>query len=96
MPFSVYTSQDNHLIHLPLPGAIPDSINVFVQNHELVIEAKIEKPDGDIILGELPLDNIEKRIKLNKATNEISAKYSDGLLAITIAKKERQIKINIA
>jgi HSP20 family protein len=97
MPFSLYTNEENNLIHLPLPGVEPKSIEVFVERNQLVIQAKRTLPEGTLLIGEIPSKNIEKRLSLNSSTdiNNIQASYSDGLLSITIAKRTKRIDVHI-
>ena len=98
MSYSLYTNEENHLIQLPLAGVDPKAIEVFVENNELVIQAKRTLPEGNLLIGELPAQNIEKRFSLDASTdtNNIQASYQNGLLSVTVAKRSKRIDVQIA
>jgi len=98
MPFSLYTSDDSFLAEIPLPGVDPDKIEVFVERNQLVVKAIRNKPEGDILLRELPSEQIERRLNLNSnvETQNIEAKYEQGLLSLIIAKRSKRIDVRIA
>lgn len=98
MSYSLYTNEQNHLIQLPLAGVDPQAIEVFVENNELVIQAKRPLPEGNLLVGELPSHNIEKRFSLDASTDpsNIQASYQNGLLSLTVAKRSKRIDVQIA
>ena len=98
MPFSLYTNEENHIVHIALAGVNPKDIDVFVERNELVIQAKRDLPEGKLIVQELPKKSIERRVSLdtNVDTNSIKAEYKDGLLCLTIAKRSQRIDVQIA
>ena len=98
MPFSLYASDDTFLAEIPLPGVDPDKIEVFVEQNQLVVKAIRNKPEGDILLRELPTEKIERRLNLNSnvETQNIEAKYEQGLLSLIIAKRSKRIDVRIA
>ena len=98
MPFSLYTSDDRFLAEIPLPGVDPEKIEVFVEQNQLVVKAIRNKPEGDILLRELPSEQIERRLNLNSnvETQNIEAKYEQGLLSLIIAKRSKRIDVRIA
>ena len=98
MPYSLYTNENNHLVQLPLAGVDPQAIEVFVEQNELVIKAKRTVPEGNLLIGELPAQTIEKRFSLDASADpsNIEAAYQDGLLSLTIAKRSKRIDVKIA
>ena len=98
MSFSLYTSDDSFLAQIPLPGIDPEKLEVFVERNQVVIKANREKPEGSLLLGELPSEKIERRLNLNSnvETQNIEAKYEQGLLSLIIAKKSKRIDVRIA
>jgi HSP20 family molecular chaperone IbpA len=97
MPFSLYTNEENHLVHLSLPGVDPQSIDVFIERSQLVIQAKRQTPEGDLLVGEIPANKIERRFSLNSRldTNSIKASYNKGRLSIAIAKRAKRIDVEV-
>jgi len=98
MSFRIYSSEENHLLHIPLAGVQPENIEVFVERNELVIQAKRSIPEGKLLVGEFSSPTIERRFQLDAGidTNQINASYSQGLLSLTLAKKAKRIEVKVA
>ena len=83
----------------PLAGIQPENIEVFIERNELVIRAKRIIPEGNLLVGEFPSPSIERRLQLDTDTVEahnIEARYQQGLLTLTLAKRAKRIEIKIA
>ena len=98
MSFSIYASDDNFLVQLPLPGVNPETIEAFVERNQLVVKANRPTPEGTLLVGELPSETIERRLKLHSSveTKNIEATYNQGLLSLTLAKRSQRIDVRIA
>ena len=98
MSFRIYSSDENHLLQIPLAGVEPNNIEVFIERNELVIQAKRTLPEGKLLVGEFPSPQIERRFQLDPAidTNTIDAAYQQGLLTVILAKKAQRIQVKIA
>ena len=98
MSFSIYSSEQNFLAQVALPGINPEKIEVFIERDELVVKAFRDTPEGDLLVGELPVARIERRLSLNSSidTSNIDAQYEDGLLSLTLAKRSKRIDVRIA
>ena len=99
MSFRIYHSDDNYLVQLPLPGIQPDNLEVFIERDDLVIRAKRLLPEGNLLVGEFPTPNIERRLRLDTNSvdaHSIEARYEQGLLTLTLAKRAKRIEIKVA
>ena len=98
MSFRIYSSEENHLLQLPLPGVQPENIEVFIERNELVIQAERSIPEGKLLVGEFSSPKIERRFQLDSGidTNQINASYNQGLLSLSFAKKAKRIDVKVA
>jgi HSP20 family protein len=87
---------------LAAPGLKKEDFDLHVENDILTISTnKIKTKDccKDTIIhrNEFNYDNFKRSFKLNKKydQNNIKAEYKDGILKITILKKENKNKLNI-
>ena len=98
-------SENEYTIIADLPGFDKSNINLSIDEGYLTIKASEEKVDdsnGRYMLKERNMRNYSRTFSLpdNALDSKVSAKYSNGLLNITIPKskevnkKVKQIKIN--
>jgi HSP20 family protein len=94
-------NKDHYHLLLEMPGVNKDSLTVLLQNGKLVIEGKMRIPEnGTLIRSEVFKRNYRRVFTLGNSADaqKIDAKWQDGFLFLTIAKKEeskpREIKIN--
>ena len=102
----VYETKDAYVIEAEVAGYDEKNINLHVEKHVLPIgsdEVKRELPEGtSLIAGEITLPSFERSFSLPESADEerISADYKNGILLITIPKKEKalprriEVKIN--
>ena len=102
----VYETKDAYVIEAEVAGYDEKNINLHVEKHVLSIssdEVKRELPEGtSLIAGEITLPSFERSFSLPESADEerISADYKNGILLITIPKKEKalprriEVKIN--
>jgi len=101
----VYDSKDNILIKAEIPGMNKDDIEVCVQGDTLIIKGEKkrehEEKKKDYVRSELYYGSFHRAIPLSAAvdTTKINAKYKNGVLELTLPKKEevkpKQIKIDV-
>lgn len=101
----VVENNDNYLVKADIPGVKKDDLKVDVKNGTLVIkgekkqEEKVEK--DNYIRVERSYGNFIRSFTLptNVDSSKINAKFTDGVLEITIPKKEeakpKEVKINV-
>lgn len=101
----VYDSKDNLLIKADLPGLTKDEIEVSIQENHLVLKGE-KKKDTEIkeehyFKTERFYGSFFRTIPLPAAIDagKVDAKYQDGVLTLTLPKKEeakpKQISINV-
>jgi HSP20 family protein len=101
----VYDSNDNILIKAELPGLKKDEINISVKNNSLVIQGE-KKRDSEVkeenfYKTERFYGSFCRTIQLpsDVDVDKIDAKYKDGVLSLTLPKKEeskpKQITIDV-
>ena len=101
-PMDAYRRGDEFFVHLDLPGAQPDTVDVTVENQVLTVtaERRFEQREGDeFIVSERPQGRFSRQLRLGSAidTEKIAASYDDGVLTLTLPVSERarprQIKV---
>ena len=102
----VYETKEAYVIEAEVAGYDEKNINLHVEKHVLSIssdEVKRELSEGtSLIAGEITLPAFERCFSLPESADEerISADYKNGILLITIPKKEKalprriEVKIN--
>lgn len=94
-------NKDHYFLTLEMPGVNKGSLSVQLQNGKLLIEGKMRiTENGSLIRSEIFKRNYRRIFTLGNTVDiqKIDAQWQDGLLFLTIAKKEetkpREIKIN--
>ncbi len=86
-----------------LPGASPDSVAVDYSDGELTIEAKVEarqEPGTQYLVRQYGVGDYRRTFRVGEAvdTAQISAKFTDGVLAVHLPKvqsaKPRRITVH--
>jgi HSP20 family protein len=93
-PMDAYRRGDNVVLFFDLPGVDPQSIDVTVDQHVLTVRAerRREAVEGEeVIAAERPQGTFVRRVFLGDTldTDRIDAKYSNGVLELTIPVSER-------
>lgn len=101
----IYDSKDAILVKAEIPGMKKEDIDVSIQADTLIIKGEKkheeEKKDKNFICNERYYGAFYRAIPLGTEVNveKVSAKYKDGVLELTIPKKEeakpKQIKIDV-
>ncbi|MCH6546909.1 MAG: Hsp20/alpha crystallin family protein [Gemmatimonadetes bacterium] len=101
----VRESDDDFVVTAELPGLAKDAVDITIENGVLSLsgEKKEEREEGKADSGRYVLERrygrFQRSFSLPRgvATDNISAKFSDGILTVTLPKaataKPRQIKI---
>ena len=101
----IYETQDNYVINAELPGLTKDQINIDVNDNTLTIkgekkfEEKVEK--DNYVRVERSYGTFSRSFVLsdNVNTEGITANYKEGVLELTLPKKEeakpKEIKVQI-
>lgn len=101
----IYDSKDSLLVKADLPGLTKDEIEISVRDNNLIIKGEKKKDT------EIKEDNYYKterfygsffrtlQLPMDVDANKVDAKYQDGVLSLTLPKKEeslpKQIKIDV-
>ncbi|MDY6915966.1 MAG: Hsp20/alpha crystallin family protein [Candidatus Cloacimonadota bacterium] len=94
MAIDVIEDDNNYVVKADLPGIKKDNINISVDDNELVIEAKHdekkEEKKASYYRCERYSGNYRRSILLseNVDRNNIDAKFKDGVLEVTLPKRE--------
>ncbi len=95
-PYAVDVREDaDHLtVEADLPGFKKDEVEITLEDHTLTIVAErraaAEKPAGEWLLNERRAARFERRFKLPQTVGDqsVNAKLEDGVLTVTLAKRE--------
>jgi len=81
---------NNYILRLSVPGVKKENLKVKTDGENLIV--KYEKPEKILSFG-FDINSFEKKWVLpnNVENKKISSKYQDGVLIITIPKKEESI-----
>ena len=95
---SIFKNDNAYLIQLDLPGVSEENLEISIENDQLHLEAKRQlSTDGKRILGELPKLHLRRSFSLGNSIDRdaITAKLNNGVLSITLPKKQNAKKILI-
>lgn len=94
-------NKDHYHLLLEMPGVNKDTLRVQLKNGQLLVEGKMTLDEnGTLIRSEIFKRNYRRVFTLGNTVDaqRIDAKWQDGLLLLTLTKKEeakpREIKIN--
>jgi len=99
-PADLYETQDSYMIFLDMPGVSKDDLNVKVIDNRLIVQGKfeIEKPkDSEVLFNEIEKGEYRREFILSGDVdrNKIEAKLVNGVLTLTLAKREESKEIEI-
>lgn len=100
---NINETEDSYIIDMIVPGIASDDIDLRVENNILYIsyqatsETEIKDDTRNYLSKEFEISSFTRSIRLGNIadTDNISAKLSDGMLKISIPKKDPPKKINI-
>lgn len=91
--YDVCQDKDTITLRMEVPGAEKDSINIQVEDNELIIEAqrKDNLPDGTYLIKERRDGDYKRVFTLDNTvdTDKIDAKLENGVLTLTLRIKEQ-------
>lgn len=94
---------DALVIHAEMPGVRKDQIDISIDNNVLTIAAEVSQYDADeqddkVIHSERYYGSVQRSISLpaEVTTDEVSAKYQDGILVLSLPKSSRNDKKKIS
>ncbi|MBU1044029.1 MAG: Hsp20/alpha crystallin family protein [Candidatus Omnitrophica bacterium] len=101
----IHESKDNLLVKADLPGLTKDEIEISVQDNNLIIKGEKKKEnevqEENYYKTERFYGSFYRTIQLPSEVdeNKVNAQYKDGVLSLTLPKKEnakpKQIRVNI-
>lgn len=101
MPMTAYRDDGSFVVHLDLPGASTDSIDVTVEQNVLTVQAERKPPVGEVerVVDERSYGVFSRQLFLGEAldADRLSANYDAGVLTlrIPIAEQARPRKVEI-
>ncbi|MFP3896928.1 MAG: Hsp20/alpha crystallin family protein [Anaerolineales bacterium] len=92
VPMDVYTTDEEIVITLAVPGVDPDSVDITVEGNTLNIKGQTEGPleNVDYVLQERPYGTFNRSLQLNVPVdaNKAEASFDQGILTLQIPKQE--------
>jgi HSP20 family protein len=93
-PMDVYREGDRFVVNVDLPGVDPGSIDVTVEKNVLTIRAERSwKPteNQEVVVNERRQGTFTRRLFLGEGldTDRIEARYTNGVLTVTVPLAER-------
>jgi HSP20 family protein len=102
MPMTAYRENETFVVHLDLPGASADSIDLTVEQNVLTIHAERKPPVGDNaerVVDERSYGVFSRQLFLGDTldSDQLTADYNAGVLTlrIPIAEKAKPRKVEI-
>lgn len=102
MPMTAYRENETFVVHLDLPGASADSIDLTVEQNVLTIHAERKPPVGDnaeLVVDERSYGVFSRQLFLGDTldSDQLTADYDAGVLTlrIPIAEKAKPRKVEI-
>lgn len=102
MPMTAYRDNDSFVVHLDLPGASADSIDLTVEQNVLTVHAERKPPAGDAerVVDERSYGVFSRQLFLGEAldADQLTANYDAGVLTlrIPVAEKAKPRKVEVA
>lgn len=95
---NILEETDKYVLELAIPGMKKEDIEVKIENKQLIISSSKEQKEEEIkenfIKMEYNYDSFKRVFTLPDSinSNEIDAEYKDGILNLSLMKKEESIK----
>lgn len=91
-PMDIYTTDEEVVVTMAVPGVDPDSVDITVDGNTLSISGKVEGPleNVDYVLQERPYGTFSRSIQLNVPVDadRAEASFDQGILTLQIPKQE--------
>lgn len=92
VPMDVYTTDEELVVTMAVPGVDPDSVDITVEGNTLNIRGEVEGPleNVDYVLQERPYGTFNRSLQLNVPVdaNKAEASFDQGILTLQIPKQE--------
>jgi len=101
MPMTAYRDNGSFVVHLDLPGASADSIDLTVEQNVLTVHAERKPPAGDAerVVDERSYGVFSRQLFLGETldADQLTANYEAGVLTlrIPVAEKAKPRKVEI-
>lgn len=95
---NIIEETDKYVLELAVPGMKKEDISIKIENKQLIISSSKEQKEEEIkenfIKMEYNYDSFKRVFTLPDSinSNEINAEYFDGILKLSLMKKEEAIK----
>ena len=95
---NIIEEPDKYILELAVPGLNKEEIDIKLEDKELIISSKAEIKDEEIqenfVRVEYNYDSFKRFFTIPNTidTKNIDAKYKNGVLSLTLKKKEEAIK----
>jgi len=100
-PVDIYESEDEYYVYFDLAGADAQTFSVIVDGHQVRVHGKRELPPHKSIACvhqlEIELGMFDRTVALPGPidVDSTSSSYTNGILTITLPKKQNRGKVNI-
>ena len=89
MPIDAYRKGETFVVQFDLPGVASESIDLTVEKNVLTVHAERRRetdPDVELLVAERPQGTFSRQLFLGETldTDQIDAKYADGVLTLRI------------
>ena len=92
-PATVLENADGYTLEVEMPGVNKETLEMWVENHELTIVGRRSMPaiDGTLLHRESRLENFRRTFELDPTIDaeKISAKIEHGVVSLTLPKAEQ-------
>jgi HSP20 family protein len=95
---NIVEKADSFIFEIAAPGLIKDDFNVSLDKNQLIISAEKKTENGDsegkFTRKEFNFSSFKRSFTIPKAANkeEIKASYNNGILSVTLLKREEEIE----
>jgi HSP20 family protein len=95
-PLDLHDAGDRYELHVDLPGASPDAVDVRVHNGVLTIDARVPDrapEDAEVLRAEFGVGDFRRQLRLGEDIDPgaVDATFADGVLTLALPKRaERQ------
>ncbi|MBN1670174.1 MAG: Hsp20/alpha crystallin family protein [Kiritimatiellae bacterium] len=95
-PTDIYDQRERLVVELELPGIKADEVNISIQEDHLIVEGERKRngsgTQDELFYSERDFGGFHRIVHLPASVDPdaTTAKYKDGVLTVTLPKKERE------
>jgi HSP20 family protein len=100
VPVNIHETEKSFDMQVVAPGIKKEEFKINIDKNILTIsydhkEEKAEQQDGKLLRSEYQVRSFRRSFTLNDTINiaEISAQYADGVLQVTLPKKDESVRV---